>query len=352
MESLVIKNFKNLANLTTPPLAQVNLITGRNNVGKSTLLEALSIYASNGNIWAIHELLRQRGWNNFNNEVGKKESYASLFYNYQMNMSNESCISIGDITIRLVKFCDVTITHKEGGVTTSRIVARTPPEVSEPYEWIEGLEITHDSASIIHSIQSAIIRSSGEQRIQQQYVRTNDLTRDVNGNLWDRVVMTDKEKTVITALQIAEPRIEAISFIIDPDDSAKRIPVVKLKGDNSRHRLNSMGDGINRIFTLVLGMVNCDNGFFLVDEFENGLHYTTQTRLWQIIFQLAQELNVQVFATTHSSDCIHSFCSILETNKVTNGKMIRLEQKEHDIIAVAYTAEEMIYGVENRIEMR
>ena len=65
-----------------------------------------------------------------------------------------------------------------------------------------------------------------------------------------------------------------------------------------------MGDGINRILTIILAMVNCENGYLLIDEFENGLHYSVQEKLWEIIFYLAKRLNIQVFATTHSNDTI------------------------------------------------
>jgi AAA15 family ATPase/GTPase len=71
-----------------------------------------------------------------------------------------------------------------------------------------------------------------------------------------------------------------------------------------------MGDGMNRILTIILALVNSDNGCLLIDEFENGLHYTVQENLWRIIFHLSKELNIQVFATTHSEDCIKGFQSV------------------------------------------
>lgn len=61
MKSIVIKNYKNIKDLSIDSLAPVNLIVGRNNVGKSTLLEAISIYAAGGNIEWLKELLEFRG---------------------------------------------------------------------------------------------------------------------------------------------------------------------------------------------------------------------------------------------------------------------------------------------------
>ena len=83
--------------------------------------------------------------------------------------------------------------------------------------------------------------------------------------------------------------------------------MVRLDESNNPLPLRSMGDGINRILTIILAMVNCENGYLLIDEFENGLHYSVQEKLWEIIFYLAERLNIQVFATTHSNDAIEVF---------------------------------------------
>ena len=77
-----------------------------------------------------------------------------------------------------------------------------------------------------------------------------------------------------------------------------------------------MGDGINRILTIILSMVNVENGYFFIDEFENGLHYSVQKDLWKMIFYLAEKLNIQVFATTHSSDCINAFQEVINDSKI------------------------------------
>lgn len=346
MKTLSIKNFKNLRDLTIPVSANVNLITGRNNVGKSTLLEALAIYASNGNLFTISEVLLNRGLGSKN-----RETYSSLFSNYQMTMNENNPIEIGDVSIQPVKFARLT-SRQDEKVEISRIVARTTAEVSNTIEWTDGIEICYgDGNSEIYSFSSPIMKHHPE-KCTLQYIRTNDLKRDINGYLWDNVVMTDKEKNIINGLQIVEPSIEAVSFITDPTDNTKRIPVVKLKNDTQRHYLSSMGDGINRIFTIILAMVNCQNGICLIDEFENGLHYSVQAQLWKVIFKLANLFSIRFYATTHSNDCIRSFSEVMKDSEENQGIMIRLEEKGNKITPVIYSKEELLYGTDNQIEMR
>lgn len=90
-------------------------------------------------------------------------------------------------------------------------------------------------------------------------------------------------------------------------------------------------------------MVNCENGYLLIDEFENGLHYSVQEKLWEVIFYLAERLNIQVFATTHSLDCVDAFSAVLNDGKQdkNTGVMIRLENYEGNIEATIYDADEI-----------
>lgn len=80
-----------------------------------------------------------------------------------------------------------------------------------------------------------------------------------------------------------------------------------LIGTGRPEPLGNLGEGMNRMLALAIGLVRSADGILLVDEIENGLHYSVQPDLWRMIFETAQELNVQVFATTHSYDCVQAF---------------------------------------------
>ena len=129
---------------------------------------------------------------------------------------------------------------------------------------------------------------------------------------------------------------------------------MKLSGVRDVSPLRSMGDGVNRILTIILAMVNAENGYLLIDEFENGLHYSVQEQLWKIIFQTAKILNVQVFATTHSNDCIRSFGNVLNSGDYDSdsGKLIRLDRKGDEVFDTDFNAEELHTANVQNIEIR
>jgi AAA15 family ATPase/GTPase len=170
--------------------------------------------------------------------------------------------------------------------------------------------------------------------------------------LWEKITLTEKEEYVIEALKIIEPNIEKIAFIGE-QWSTQRHVTAKIKNNPKRVALKSMGDGINRVLSVALGLVNAENGYLLIDEFENGLHYSVQEKLWEVIFSLAQKLNVQVFATTHSDDCIKSFSTVTNSKNYKNlGQLIRLERVNDSIKVVEFHSDELRIANENDIDLR
>jgi predicted ATP-dependent endonuclease of OLD family len=101
-----------------------------------------------------------------------------------------------------------------------------------------------------------------------------------------------------------------------------------------------------------LALLNCKDGVLLLDEFETGLHYSVQEKLWDIIFMLSEKLKIQVFVTTHSNDCINSFVKS-KINATVNGQVIRLEKQQDDICAKVFDDnDDLKFLTDNSIEIR
>ena len=169
------------------------------------------------------------------------------------------------------------------------------------------------------------------------------------GPLWDKIALSDKEKDVVEALRIVNPQISAISMV----GSTRRKPTAIVRADNIERPipLRSFGDGLNRLFGIILSLVNAHGGLLLVDEFENGLHHTVQLDAWRTIFRLAQTLDIQVFATSHSWDAVEAFQkAAAETPE--EGVLIRLARRGEDIIPTVLSEDELAIATRDQIEVR
>lgn len=141
---------------------------------------------------------------------------------------------------------------------------------------------------------------------------------DVNklSAIWDDISLTHGQ-LVIKGLKLIDPKVEGLTFrkVNKNGSVAVRKPFVKLKGQEQLEPLMSYGDGIRRVLQIFLYLIRAKDRLLLIDEFENGLHYTVQPKVWKLIFKLAKDLNVQVFATTHSWDCITAFQQVSQDCK-------------------------------------
>ena len=116
---------------------------------------------------------------------------------------------------------------------------------------------------------------------------------------------------MVAGLRLVEASIVGITFVQGRTSSREprdnRLPLVRTETNPEPMPLKSMGDGLTRLLQVMLSLVNATNGVLLIDEFENGLHWSVQSKVWESVFRMAMILNVQVFATTHSRDCIIGF---------------------------------------------
>ena len=105
------------------------------------------------------------------------------------------------------------------------------------------------------------------------------------------------------------------------------------------------------MFGIILSLCNARNGILLIDEIENGLHYSVQPLVWKTIFQLAQKLDVQVFATTHSRDCVLAFQQAAAESPV-EGRLIRLTRKDDWVLPTVFSEDKLQFIADNDIEVR
>lgn len=373
LTNFYIKNYRNLQELKIGSLGRVNLIIGKNNTGKSALLESLAVYATNGALPTITQFLIERGENlqresSSNPLQANLRLLSSLFSNRNIDFDNQNAIILGTsdenkiLSLGVVRFVDEIVEYKKGVITrlNRRIIKSENDLATIPGEKIKtAFEVKLGEKQIqFHNIEKFFLFSHSP-HISFLYERNlfipvvsarNFGIFNNNAYLWDSITLTEKEQYVIEALKIIDRQVERVAFV--GDSIQNRYPVVKLSGSSNVLPLRAMGDGINRILTIILALVNAENNYLLIDEFENGLHYSVQEHLWQIIFSLAEKLNIQVFATTHSSDCIKAFEKVLNSNINYSGKVIRLENVDGTIRQVGFDRNEIQIAAEQDIEIR
>jgi hypothetical protein len=396
LKSLEIRNFRGIRELTVRNLGRVNLIVGKNNVGKTTVLEALRVYARPGSLEDLLKILSSRDEmqpsvvDEWNRDRSNPIPVDRLFYGRRATPGEAGSIIIGPLDDPATSLSITLDVSKR--VTEARNASKVLTSADQPVaHWAQTQDriklsieekgirirlgpavrffpIEQSTAYLIPPSKSADYpitdgvesNSAPFKSFPFFFVHPNGLGPKSVGRLWDNISLSPYEQNVVEALRIISPEVDRVA-LKEPDEplsrksSAKlgrpRIPYARIEGQEEPIPLRAMGDGIVRVFGIVLSMVNARAGFLLVDEIENGIHYSVQVKLWQMVFRLASRLNVQVFATTHSYDCIRSFEQAARESD-EDGVLIRLAQKAGRTLVGEFDERELGVAVDGQIEVR
>lgn len=382
LKSLVIKNFRMLEDFKVDKLGHVNLIVGKNNSGKSSVLEALRIYAGSANLALLQKIAEEHHEKYLPSKANASEAdnsqpFEAFFPNRIFPLKDEIFIEIGDLSDDLLKIEHVISSEEKETVKLSSgeigtIIRQKPIRKNQPINWAEYLPILPSSLIITKGEHRSILRFYPEESAVRSvsgeiapanfysFIPTRFLPYEELADEWDKIALTSDHETVKQALKIIAPEVEDIAFVRHAHPSGNplgRIAKVKLNGYNRPVPLNSLGDGMQRILQLTLKAISARNGFLLIDEFENGLHYSVQEKVWALVFDLAKTLNIQVFATTHSWDCIESFAQIAKDRTDAEGVLFRMGRSVRTsdngkIIATVFDEDQLFNITQTDVEVR
>jgi len=357
--SLEIRNFRGFQHLTIEHLGRVNLIVGKNNIGKSSLLEALQLYASRAStptfLWDImrsrNEIRRP-----FVNVRDMLAALKYLFYGRNEIKPGLQPVQIGPINSPLEKLSiaiDWSISEMREGTHHIRPLEQGEDYAADSLVPRFTIQAAADTLSypIDPSLPQGILRLNSNE-IPCLLIPANGLSGQRLTELWDGIALTKLEADVLIALRLIAPGLIDLNFVSNLLSGGDRVPVVKISDIDEPLSLYSLGDGMLRALGVSLALVNARDGILLIDEFENGIHFGIESELWQFIFRLAHRLNVQVFATTHSWDCIKGFQKAAKENTEEEGMLIRLSLKKEKIEATLFDEEDLAVVTREQIEVR
>ncbi len=343
LDSLHIKNFRCFEDLTIPSLGRVNLIVGKNSIGKTTLLEAVAIFAAAADTQTI------RFFREFRDSFSGDELIDLL-----PNKNPEMILEIGDV-------------KKSQYVTVMPLMLakNTFPDYDKERESSYRTRRYRENIPVIISIKNDAIDFTS---IPHYYSGTHLESTSELERIWASAFKDIKKESVIESMKIINKSINDIAFV--PEEVLEysgtlnygrerkiiRIPMVKLDNQDQAVPLRSLGEGTLRVLQIILAALQAKNGFLMIDEFENGLHYSIQEEVWEKLFKLAKELDIQVFATTHSEDTIKAFCKVaLKSDE--EGRLIALgrspaPEDKGRIVAVSYDEKEIAVISRTGMEVR
>ena len=362
LSSLSIKGFRGIQNLDIPKLSQVTLIVGKNDVGKTTVLEAAQLYSSGGSENALYSLLRKHEETSvvFDEDDNKAIVYnlKSLFYD--RNTVRYPEIKIGPCNAQNQDMLEIAFSNIDGQNSSILENCCTPSSMSE----LANLKVALSDNE--HNIPFNTVHGTSLPRLKNvpQYKGIADASVQILGpsmlsnyqlaDYWDKaeIMGTDDQATFGLNLVLTDKVSRVIMIGDDQQRAFGRKAHAKYQDGRSSVPLRSFGDSAVRIYGLSLALACKQNGILLIDEVENGIHHSVFEELWNMVLQMAQNNNVQVLATTQSFDCITGFARAAGKFEEVETHLTRLDRWNNNTQAIMYSKSELEVAATQGIEVR
>ncbi|WP_217650573.1 AAA family ATPase [Spirulina major] len=343
LESLSIKNFRCFENLDVQGFKRVNLIGGKNNAGKTALLEALLLYFY-PTPQSIIELKKLRKEAIYSKKNILKSVWDTFFYNRNATQDIE-IQGVGwqnkkrNVNISNALYIQQSLFRDSEYEIENQLFQDYTESVLKIRLKVDGAE---DINSSINANSKKIFSPTASDRLQPKINTSFGVSNRVIAQHYDLIRFHDRSNDVLKILQILDPSIEnAETFSMDE-------PTLYLTRKNQqRLPISLFGDAVNRVVSITLELLDRQHNVLLIDEIENGIHYSSQQEFWNALFNLANELDTMIFATTHSLEMIKAFARAGHDHP-GDGAYFELARSPRDnqIVAINRDIETLDYALE------
>lgn len=348
-----VSHFRGIKHMHLHNLKQINLFLGKNNCGKSTVLDAVFLLMGMSNPVLSFRINQFRDYSRF-----KEDDLYLNFYN--LDSSNPIYIK-GSVNGEVQRELRISATATQlkkldskedipyNSLSNSEDVKRG---LLFKFGFFNGKEIEYRTSSIFFSVKNNDIINYKRDNNYKESLTSIYINSRFEFNIAIENLIKIKEekqdKFIINVLRQIEPKIKSVDVL----DSAVYVDI----GLERLIPINLLGDGIRKLLAIVTAMYTCRDGAIFIDEIDNGMHFSSLSSLWKSVIITAKELNVQVFATTHSIESLQMLSKLLEEDDKGYRESVNCYTLRHgtddDVKAYDYPYDKFQFAINQEIEIR
>lgn len=346
IRNLRISTFRGIRNLELRDLGPVNILTGDNNCGKTSVLEVIESLEGPDNPKTWRGLLRRQARVPIMvGGITLYEGFSDLFnindydkmIEYDVEMEHGSCHNwkikfdekeeqLTKHEIDILKNAPVSIAEEGSKESEEELYDVTKAEIS----FLMDENLMHSAE--LYDFQFRFFPDKNRDKTSLAKVRYISPTQHADGNIFLSKVLDDPElyQEMLEVLQEFDPDIISINYVRQ-ESGYGGIYKILAKGQKRALPLNVYGDGMKKAILLMSAAVASKDGILLLDEFETAIHTTAMSRMFAWILRTCYKLNVQLFLTTHSLEALDKVlkcCPELQDEM----KVYTLYRKEQEVV--------------------
>jgi len=352
IRSYYVEGYKGLKSVSLSDLSRINLIVGQSSSGKTALLESIKIGLS-GNPGVMWNTSTARGGIQFlpagSNSQQFESSWRQFFSDFDSHglmrfwMKDDAdrnamttaffdrdqvlntALQSGSGSVEFISFNPLVFDRTSFTGENSRLTVKLEPSMGLQFD--QGPEL---------GIPSEVLPSSGSPNIIQI------------ANWFSALSIEDKEHDIISTVCEAFPTISGLS-VQSPQGYAQLYAT--LKSINRKLPITSISSGITKFVSIILAMTVYQGGVLIIDEIENGIYYKSFPTMWKTILEYSAKTNTQVFASTHSWECLSAAASEFDHSPEVYS-LLQVSNRNGETIVSSVTGFDATNAIEGNIEVR
>ncbi|WP_312559779.1 AAA family ATPase [Atlantibacter hermannii] len=368
IKHLQIKNFKSLDDVSLNNLKRVNFIAGKNGRGKTSVLDA--IFISNDLI-SPDCLLKPIVFRGGAPILNENDIWYSYFNSYEpdkkihITISNEdggkyettfdverrknkSSENINVITTESYEKNKMSLTSSDSNHTLNIRLKNVTNRKKEAL--LLHVEQTINGAQIT----AKLTRHGNENfSVPTTYITTSNKLNFANtiSVIGELIKRKDKAR-LLEDISIINNKIVNIELVFSGDQPEILVDI----GEKRLVDLSSLGEGVSKLLTIFAISFFTRNGIILIDEIENGIHYSLMPKIISTLVELSHENNNQIFITTHSFDVINTIGEMVRSEKITESDIsftrIGYSDVKRKTISTTFSMDEVKLSTDENWEIR
>ncbi len=350
---LHITNLRCFKTLALENLGRITLVSGENSTGKSAILEGILLLSAFGSPDLFLKTSAVRGV--LHPSFVPELLWEPLFHGFDASQNLEISCSGEDGSERTVSF------QKDPSFIVPAVLHAGPGTLPVSCASVSyPLKVTYDggcSKAEGHFIlQAGCLNTYWTTPLPQsdlnvQYMGSGTAEHgSAIAKMLGKIELAGKKDRVVEILQMLDPDIAGLSVL----PAGSEVCLYVKRKDRSLLPLSAMGEGINRLLMITCAVLSSQGGIVLIDNIENGFHYSLYERLWKILAETAEEAGTQIVATTQSYECLQgaSFLAEEAGSAIPPFRYIRLGRENGEIVPHAFSSESFRFAIESDMEVR
>lgn len=316
LKDVEFNNFKCFKTLNVKNFKRVNLVGGKNNIGKTSFLEGLEMLLKPKTAFGLRMISssilrrRQSKKNTFSHQAQPIQEFEFDFF---ADLQSEIVLKDNSLLAKL-RYIPTGEEIKSSNIQSFGTPINQDLKKQAPFPFLEFSLLNETLAAPVQDVANTVFQMQDINHVRSNINFISSCATDEMSlaAYYGNLIISNQEDYLNESLKQFDKNLIALKAI-----PVQGGTILKLRLENRDQLilLSSMGEGINRYIAILCAIWASKDGYLFIDEIENGIHYTNYKKLWRLIFEVSKMANCQIFVTSHSKECIEAFNEVNANNE-------------------------------------